>query len=232
MAEFEYNLLIVHSDQDVQEFLLRLFDGNISGRSEKTPFETSPGEFIGRIDISSGDVKDTDTRKIHIRTANSAVDYEKHWKHHHQDVVLLNLFVPVDDQGIPSKDVGLQLLKRIKGVDTEAEVIVLSDQIFQDEAIEAIKCGAFYFIPQPQIQGIFVRTLVSQIIKGREAKYVSNLDGLTGLHNRQFFDLMLKREIDSFGESTGGEDQRQIKHLSLMLIDMDRFKLLMIPIFM
>ena len=224
MADFEYNLLIIHNDQDAQDFLLKLFEGKSLGRNGETSLAAGNKEFTGRIELSSGEDRDTVTRRIHVRTAISASDYETHWRHHHQDVVLLNLFVPETDRAIPSKEVGLQLLKRIKSDDPETEVIVLSDQIFQDEAIEAINCGAFYFIPQPQIQEVFVRALISQIVKGKEAKHISNLDGLTGLYNRQFFDLMLSREVDAFGEKHEEQEQRQDKVLSLMLIDIDRFK--------
>ncbi|MFQ6093730.1 MAG: diguanylate cyclase [bacterium] len=224
MAEFEYNLLIVHNDRNAQESLIRLFDGKAPDESEAPSAVVRRREFVGRIEFTSGENNEKVSRKLYIRTADSVLDYQIHWEKHHQDAVLLSLFLPEDDRAIPSKRAGLKLLKRIKRVDPEAEVIVLTDQIFQDESIEAIDCGAFYFIPQPQIQGIFVKTLVSQIIKGREVRYISNLDGLTGLYNRQFFDIMLKREIDAFGVRVGEQEQRQRKHLSLMMIDVDKFK--------
>ncbi|UCE19321.1 MAG: diguanylate cyclase, partial [Gemmatimonadota bacterium] len=224
MAEFEYNLLIVHSDRTVQESFVRLFNGVVQEHEENHSVGVRYREYLGKIEFGPTGSDARVARKLHLRTADSLLDYASHWEHHHQDVVLLNLFVPKDEAAVPSKEVGLKLLKRIKKVDPEAEVIVLSDQIFQDEAIEAIDCGAFYFIPQPQTQGIFVKALVSQVIKGKEVKHISNLDGLTGLYNRQFFDLMLRREIDAFCETVHGEEQRQMKYLSVMIIDVDRFK--------
>ena len=224
MAEFEYNLLIIHNDTDAQGFLIRLFGGEPSEKTAVASPVMDSKEFIGTVECNSEEPNRKVSRKVHIRTADSVLEYTTLWEHHHQDAVLLNLFVPEEDTSIPSKEAGLRLLKRIKRVDPEAEVIVLSDQIFQDEAIEAIECGAFYFIPQPQIQGVFVRALISQIIKGKEAKYISNLDGLTGLYNRQFFDLMLKREVDAFGEKDEEHELRQGKELSVMIVDIDRFK--------
>ena len=134
MAEFEYNLLIIHNDTNAQEFLVRLFSGEIPGNAEISSTISKSREFVGAIEFVAEEPNKKVTRKLHLRTADSVVDYTTHWEHHHQDAVLLNLFVPENDTSIPSKDVGLTLLRRIKriagkkpvcvgfGVSTESQV--------------------------------------------------------------------------------------------------------------
>lgn len=225
MTEFEYNLLIIQKDEWVREHLVELFEGvsveTSNGSGEITKFK----EFMGNIEIQTVEGGNKVSRKLHIRTAGSSLEYLLYWERHRQHAVLLDLEIPADQYARPKKNTGMNLLKRIKKVHPEAQIIVFTDQMIQDEAIEAIQNGAFYFIPQPQILGMFVKALVSRIIEMKEAEFVSHLDGLTGLYNKLCFNHLLEEQIVSYGEKEEKKERRSLQRpLSLMLIDIDDFK--------
>ena len=227
MTEFEYNLLIIQKDEGVRRYLVDLFGGTPSESSEDTGEIAQFEEFEGTVEVQ----KETDegiqrvNRKLHIRTAGSVLDYVLWWEQHRQHAVLLDLEIPADQYARPKKATGMDLLKRIKKVHPQAHVIVFTDHMIQDEAIEAIQNGAFYFIPQPQILGMFVKALVSRIIEMKEAEFVSHLDGLTGLYNKLFFEHLLRDQMLTYGQSEDTDMRKSRLHpLSLMLIDVDDFK--------
>ncbi|UCE17580.1 MAG: GGDEF domain-containing response regulator [Gemmatimonadota bacterium] len=225
MTEFEYNLLIIQKDGGVREYLVDLFEGKPPETGDNSGEVVKSQEFEGKIEIQTDESTKKVTRKLYIRTARSALDYILWWECHRQHAVLLDLEIPADQYAQPKKATGMDLLRRIKKVHPHAQVIVFTDRMLQDEAIEAIHNGAFYFIPQPQILGMFVKALVSRIIEMKEAEFVSHLDGLTGLNNKLCFNHLLEEQIVSFGER-GEKGERRIspRSLSLMLIDVDDFK--------
>ena len=225
MTEFEYNLLIIQKEESVREYLVDLFNGKLQGVAHVTEAMEGFGEFEGTIEIRTEEANGTVPRKLHIRTAGSALDYILSWECHRQHAVLLDLTIPADQYAQPKKATGMNLLKRIKRVHPEAEVIVFTDHMIQDEAIEAIQNGAFYFIPQPQILGMFVKALVSRIIQMKEAECISHVDGLTGLYNKLCFDHFIEEQLVAYGRKSELEERRaSLQPLSLMLIDVDDFK--------
>ena len=139
MTEFEYNLLIIQKDEWVREHLVELFEGvsveTSNGSGEITKFK----EFMGNIEIQTVEGGNKVSRKLHIRTAGSSLEYLLYWERYRQHAVLLDLEIPADQYARPKKNTGMNLLKRIKKVHPEAQIIVFTDQMIQDEAIEAIR---------------------------------------------------------------------------------------------
>ena len=224
MAEFEYNLLIIHNIKEVRDDIISLFGGGLPQNS-KFPEDMifTSREFVGNVMIESSDSENQQerSRKLYIHTATSAQDYRIHWSDHIHHAVLLNLALPEEEYTEPGKEIGMTLLKEIKRDHPETEVIVFTDLLVLNWAIEAVKNGAFYFIEQPRIPTEFVKALVVRIIQMTEK---AHLDSLTALHNRRFFQSSLKNHWDEFNRI--GEEKRiiQSKYLSLILIDFDDFK--------
>ncbi len=223
MAEFEYSLLIVHNDQQVTEDLVELFRGQSADHFEDSEIDIRYWEFEGmiRVHISTKDGPEEEERKLFIHTASSAQEYRMLWRDHIHHAVLLNLTLPEDPLSVPSREIGMNLLKEIRHDHPNSEVIVFTDQMVASPAIEAIRNGAFYFIQQPCIHLEFVQALVARIIQMTEGAY---LDTLTGLYNRRFFESSLK----NFWEESVGSGERGRRDrggdLSLILIDLIDFR--------
>ncbi|UCE18552.1 MAG: diguanylate cyclase [Gemmatimonadota bacterium] len=225
MTEFEYNLLIIHKDESVRDHLVDLFDGKPSDPFDNTEDIARFREYLGAIEIQTNGGRKRVARKLHIRTAGSALEYILWWERHRQHAVLLGLEIPEDKYAKPKKETGMNLLKQINKLHPEAKVIAFTDLMIQDEAIEAIQNGAFYFIPQPQVLGMFVKALVSRIIEMKETEFVSHLDGLTGLYNKTCFNLLLEEQMVAYGDIEQNIEKRSpTQPLSLILIDIDDFK--------
>src|SRR5262245_64777607 len=72
------------------------------------------------------------------RNAADAVEVFKQWR---PDVVLTDLSLPDVD--------GIELLRRLKQLDPEPEVIVVGGQGTITRAVEAGRAGAFFFVERP-----------------------------------------------------------------------------------
>ncbi|GEM_PF-148071 len=78
------------------------------------------------------------------------------------DLVLLDLGLP-RRQGMPTEIIGFEILKRIKMIDTNVEVIVLTGASCEiDSAIQAIKDGAYHFLIKDDFE-IFTEKLHTTI---------------------------------------------------------------------
>jgi DNA-binding NtrC family response regulator len=78
-----------------------------------------------------------------VRTANLGARGEEMFESWRPDIVLLDLLLPDTD--------GMDLLRRLKGVDAGPEIIVISGQGTIGRALEAGQAGAFYFLEKSNL---------------------------------------------------------------------------------
>ena len=136
---------------------------------------------------------------------------------------------------------GLDLLKEVKKLNPETQVVIMTSYASMETAIDALRNGAYDYVVKPfedidMIRNIAKhalekmslelekRTLIRDLRKTNEElkrvndalKELALKDGLTGLHNHRSFQETLKHEV---------ERARRYNHpLSLILIDIDHFK--------
>jgi diguanylate cyclase (GGDEF)-like protein len=130
----------------------------------------------------------------------------------------------VTDMRLPGLD-GLSLIKKLKAGNADTDVIVITGHGSIENAVECMKAGALEYLIKPftpdQIQ-VAVRKAVMHRELRRKAqerefyKELSYVDGLTGVHNRRYFDEVLKQEIHKCKHHSTG--------LVLLMIDIDDFK--------
>jgi DNA-binding NtrC family response regulator len=91
------------------------------------------------------------------RTGADGVEVFKQWR---PDVVLTDLCLPDID--------GIELLHRLKQLDTEPEVIVVGGQGTITRAVEAGRAGAFFFLEQPVSQDDLIDLLDKAVARTDE----------------------------------------------------------------
>jgi DNA-binding NtrC family response regulator len=79
--------------------------------------------------------------RYEVRGALTGAEGEEAFRHWHPDVVLTDLALPDGD--------GIDLLKRLKQLNPEPEVIVVGGPGTIARAVEAGRAGAFFFLEQP-----------------------------------------------------------------------------------
>ncbi len=130
----------------------------------------------------------------------------------------------VTDLKMPDMD-GLTLLKRIKNLNDDTEVIVITGYGSIENALDCINAGAVDYLIKPfsveQIQVALIKTIrhieLKTLAKEREHYLeMSYEDALTGVYNRRFFDESLKLEII--------KSSRRQTPFCLLMIDVDHFK--------
>ncbi|MBI4962043.1 MAG: diguanylate cyclase [Desulfomonile tiedjei] len=131
----------------------------------------------------------------------------------------------VTDMRLPGLD-GLSLIKQLKLVKSDTDVIVMTGYGSIENAVECMKVGALEYLIKPftvdQIQ-LAVRKAVEHRELRRRAqerefyKELSYVDSLTGIHNRRYFDEALVAEVIKAKRFGTG--------LVLLLIDIDDFKI-------
>lgn len=130
----------------------------------------------------------------------------------------------VTDLKMPDMD-GLTLLKRIKNLNDDTEVIVITGYGSVENALDCINAGAVDYLIKPfsveQIQVALIKTIrhieLKKLAKEREHYLeMSYEDALTGVYNRRFFDESLKLEII--------KSSRRQTPFCLLMIDVDHFK--------
>jgi DNA-binding NtrC family response regulator len=82
-----------------------------------------------------------EAERYDVRTAKSGADGAEVYKQWRPDVVLTDLSLPDMD--------GIELLRRLKQLDSEPEVIVVGGQGTITRAVEAGRAGAFFFLERP-----------------------------------------------------------------------------------
>ncbi len=132
--------------------------------------------------------------------------------------------IVVTDLKMPEMD-GLTLLKKIKAMNDDTEILVITGYGSVSNALECINAGAVDYLVKPfsveQIQVALVKTIrhieLKTLAKEREHFLeMSYEDSLTGVYNRRFFDEALRLEII--------KSSRQETPFSLFMIDVDNFK--------
>ena len=131
------------------------------------------------------------------------------------DVILLDIFMPDSSMN------GFELLAKLKE-DNETQniaVIIISAKGEPMDRVRGLDMGAIDFITKPfdafELKARVRSALRTQyLVKMLEQR--AQLDGLTGLWNRRYFDQRLEQEIS--------EAKRHKRVLTLALCDVDRFK--------
>jgi diguanylate cyclase (GGDEF)-like protein len=146
-----------------------------------------------------------------------------------QEALEKNTATPFDiivtDMRLPGLD-GLNLIKRLKSDDSPTDVIVITGYGSIENAVECMKAGALEYLIKPftldQIQVAVRKALDLRELRRRAQerefyRELSYVDGLTGIHNRRYFDEALAGEIE--------KAKRHHTELVLLMIDIDDFKL-------
>jgi diguanylate cyclase (GGDEF)-like protein len=129
------------------------------------------------------------------------------------DVILLDVQMPGAD--------GFEICRRLKSDPETASIpiLFLTAQAETRDKVRGLDLGALDYVSKPfDPVELRARVRAAHRIKSlvemleREAR----IDGLTGLHNRRFFDQRLREEVDRCNRYGVG--------LALMLLDVDRFK--------
>ena len=120
---------------------------------------------------------------------------------------------------------GVELIRRLRKIDSRINIIMLTTYSFSDAAVKALEAGAYAYLMKPlniaELKLISKRAVENSclLIQAGKRKYyqdMSILDGLTGVYNHRYFHEKL---------------YWQIKHLtrfpqafSLFMVDIDDFK--------
>ncbi|MDP1999892.1 MAG: diguanylate cyclase [Rhodoferax sp.] len=130
------------------------------------------------------------------------------------DLVLLDVIMPDMD--------GYEVCKRLKANPLTADIPVIFVTAHNDEATEtyALDLGAVDFISKPinvRVVRARVKTHVTLKRQSDLLRKMAFVDGLTGAHNRRYFDEQLANEV------TRASQHGQT--LSLIMMDIDYFKM-------
>jgi diguanylate cyclase (GGDEF)-like protein len=120
---------------------------------------------------------------------------------------------------------GVEVLTKAKELDPLSEVIVITGYASVNSAVEVMKLGAYDYISKPfNLERI--RFLVDRALEKRRLlqaaaerdsfERLSQLDGMTEVHNRRGFDQFLAAEISRC--------RRYARPASLLMIDLDDLK--------
>jgi len=136
---------------------------------------------------------------------------------------------------------GLDLLKEIKLLDSDAMVVLMTSNASVDTATQALRTGAYDYLMKPfddldQITAV-VNRAIDRVQAARENRdlmvdlkrnakemeqlnarleHQANRDGLTGLYNHRYFRELLEKELT--------RARRHRREFSLLFIDIDHFK--------
>jgi diguanylate cyclase (GGDEF)-like protein len=120
---------------------------------------------------------------------------------------------------------GIELLRRVKEINPDIDVIVMTGYASVQTAVESMKLGAVDYLTKPlnidQVRLIVNKTTERRFLKRRASesvfyKKLSRLDGLTELFNHRFFQQLLNIEV--------ARAKREGWPLSLIMLDIDDFK--------
>lgn len=125
------------------------------------------------------------------------------------------------DQTLPDL-CGIEICKQIQGDPETADIPIIFITSTQDQSVEvsALEAGAVDFVTKPYSSAVLKARVHTHVTLHRRTAIINalaNQDGLTGVANRRFFDRTLEKEWRIA--------QRQQAPLSLIMIDIDHFKL-------
>ncbi len=130
----------------------------------------------------------------------------------------------ISDLVMPELD-GIGLLKKIRKIDEDVPVIIMTAFSTVEYSVEAMKAGAFDFISKPfdfkRVFFVIVKALETRRLRklAKRSDYykrLSDIDGLTEIYNHRFIKQLINREI-----------KRHIRYsgtLCVLMIDIDDFK--------
>jgi diguanylate cyclase (GGDEF)-like protein len=133
--------------------------------------------------------------------------------------------VVITDLNMPGMDDGIEVLRKVKKIDSDIPVIVITGYATVETAVEAMKEGAYDYISKPfNPAGIKIavgraierRTLLKGVREKDYYKELSITDGLTQLYNHRYFHELLERVIT--------RARRYPQPVSLLILDIDDFK--------
>ena len=192
----EYSVLIVDDDSVFTEYLRHLLVSDLL--LERIGNHTLRVEDAGSVQEARGLIRE------------------------HYDIVLLDINVPFEEGASPQREHGPNLLREIKKTTPESEVIMLSGYGTEDDIVEAINEGAFYYLAKP-FRSELLAALLARVIEKKESERRAWTDGFTGLYNKTFFEFSLKNEIRKFPRNSMPA-RRHLIPLSLILLDFDHLK--------
>src|SRR3989338_7191044 len=120
---------------------------------------------------------------------------------------------------------GIGVLKAAKEIEPGTDIIVMTGYASVETAVESMRLGASDYITKPfnidQIKIVVSRTLKRRILEKRTEegdfyKEISKIDTITHLFNHKTFHQLLEAET--------GRAKRQTQPLSLIMADIDNFK--------
>jgi len=121
---------------------------------------------------------------------------------------------------------GIEVLRKVKQVNAETDVIVITAYASLETALEAMRAGAYDYISKPFNPDEIIM-IIDKIIKKKTTDSASDklqhyrelsiTDGLTRLYNHRYFHELLEREII--------RARRYPQPVSMLMIDIDNFKI-------
>lgn len=129
------------------------------------------------------------------------------------DLILLDVLMPDMD--------GFEVFRQLKNDPRTAAIPVIFLTGVSDASAEEIglNMGAADFIAKPFRSAVLIARVRNHLELARQRKLLerlSHFDGLTGIANRRYFNVMLAREFSRM--------QRQQQPLALVMLDVDDFK--------
>ncbi|MBI9092827.1 MAG: diguanylate cyclase [Desulfobacterium sp.] len=139
----------------------------------------------------------------------------------------------ITDMNMPEMN-GLELIRRLRDEGNNLPIIVLTSNLEIKTAVSAIYSGAnAYLLKDENIEDTFVhaiehawdhyqlarekhRLMIKLEEKNQELERLSFLDGLTGISNRRYFDMMIEKEWR--------RAKRDKFPIAIAMIDIDYFK--------
>jgi len=168
-----------------------------------------------------------------VTTASSGEAAFELYQEHHYPLLIIDIRLP----GMS----GLELLAKIKQINPDAQVVVMTSHASFDYAAEALRSGAYEFLLKPFDNLELVTATIAratekiEIIEGNKAlveklkhdaseledinKVLMDLsirDGLTGLFNHRYVNAYLQTEL--------ARARRHEKIFSVLFLDIDKFK--------
>jgi diguanylate cyclase (GGDEF)-like protein len=182
------------------------------------------GERQGRILVIDDDPFVGRLVKRLLERKGHCVDAVRSGEEGLQRIVNVGYDIVITDIKLPNMD-GMAVLDRIREVNTETDVIVITGFGSIESAVSFMKAGALDYIGKP-INGDYLEIVVEKAIERKELIKASRerdlylrlalTDALTGLFNQRYFHEHLAREI-VHSRRTGND-------LSVMILDIDNFK--------
>lgn len=170
--------------------------------------EDNPGD-ARLLEIMLSEVERNPVVLQHVSTLNAALEY---LHPQHTDLILLDLSLPDGN--------GLESIKKIQNVDHSLPIIILTGLDSQDFALTTVHHGAQDYLIKGQGDGHLMIRAIRYAIERKQIEHrltsLAHFDSLTGLANREYFNITLERSIQ--------QCERKTQTLGLMFLDLDHFK--------